>query len=297
MRKIIFLVLALLTLLVAGCGDPTPKEEAEQINQKFFVEGFQNVVDESHKKYMEIEKQYGKTREADKALSKSDVPKKIADFTNTVKNIEVKNKEVLPLKEKLYALVNNFNSMFIAIQNEDKAQLDACNNAVNKLGFDYKNELAKITTGKPLPVMNTPNGQLYAYIASDVYFAISDISTPATLGNSFISERPQGKFVVIKIIAYNNQKDAVTIDSNCFKLIDKNKREFSTSVPGMSAIQISGGHTKGFLSQVNPTMSLEAEYVFDIPANAKISDFTLQASGGMTGSKVDIPVRVAKTGY
>lgn len=298
MKKILLTILALLALLMAGCGGPTPKEEAEQINSKYFVDGFKNgIVAEADKTFNEILKKYGNSPEADTAFMQTDIPKKTVDFTNSVKNIEVKNKEVAPLKEKLYAVVNNYNSIFVAMQKGDGAQVQACIKASAKLGFDYKNELAKLTTGKGLPVMNTAKGQLYAYSASDVIFAISEISTPATLGNSFISERPQGKFVVLKIIAYNNQKDAVTIDSNCFKLVDKEKHEFSTSVPGMTAIQMSGGHAKGFLSQVNPTMSLEAEYVFDVPVNAKLSDFTLQARGGMTGDKVNIPVKVEKTGY
>ena len=61
--------------------------------------------------------------------------------------------------------------------------------------------------------MNTNIGQLYAYVASDVAFAITDINTAKSVGNEYFSKEAQGKFILVKIASFNNQKDAMVLMS------------------------------------------------------------------------------------
>lgn len=302
MKKLLLVLLTLFIVLsIAGCGGPSPKEEAKQFNETYYVQGFKNgIVSDIDKTVEEIYKKYGQTEEADKAFiqfAQSECSKKISQYLNTVTDAKIENKEVVQLKDKFIIVIKNYSSIFANIANND---MNATNNVIkerDKLVFDYKNEYSKITTGKGLPVFNTPIGQLYAEEASNVLFTITDVSESKTVGSGYFQESAQGKFIIVKVMVSNNQKDAITVDSNSFNLIDNQGRQFSTSVEGMTAVQISENHTKGFLTKLNPGMVIDSTFVYDVPTNLKISDFELEARGGMTGDKVKMPLAVRKTGY
>lgn len=230
-------------------------------------------------------------------VTESDIIKKVDSYLSTIKNVKIENKEIEPLKEKLIIVINNYSNVLNGIANNDMNAARSAYNQTNKCVFDYKNEYSKITTGKGLPVFNTPIGQLYAEEASNVLFTITDVSESKTVGSGYFQESAQGKFIIVKVMVSNNQKDAITVDSNSFNLIDNQGRQFSTSVEGMTAVQISENHTKGFLTKLNPGMVIDSTFVYDVPTNLKISDFELEARGGMTGDKVKMPLAVRKTGY
>lgn len=300
MKKLLLILLSLFTLLIfTGCGGPSPKEEAKQLNETYYVQGFKNgIIKDSNDAVNAIRSKYGQTADVDKILvTEYDFQKKLTAYSDTIKNVKIENKEIEPLKEKLIIVVNNHGNMLNSIANNDMNAARSAYNQINKCVFDYKNEYSKITTGKGLPVFNTPIGQLYAEEASNVLFTITDVSESKTVGSGYFQESAQGKFIIVKVMVSNNQKDAITVDSNSFNLIDNQGRQFSTSVEGMTAVQISENHTKGFLTKLNPGMVIDSTFVYDVPTNLKISDFELEARGGMTGDKVKMPLAVRKTGY
>lgn len=300
MKKLFLAIMAIfmLAISIAGCGT-SPKEEAEAFNEKYYTQAYKNGYQKEFRAALDNAiKQYGNTFEADTALTKSfPYNDKINAIINDINNAKIENKEVEPLKTSFIALLNVNKQICDLIAQGDYDSAQVTQKTYLQRKFDYNNEYSKLVTGQDLLVMNTKIGQLYAHKASDVVFAITDISEHQTLGNAYFAEQAQGKFIAVKVISFNNQKDAVTIDSNLFKLINNNKQEYSTSVEGTTAMNLSNGNAEGFLQRVNPGMSIEATYIFDVPANSKISDYKLQARGGMTGDEVTMPLAVEKTGY
>ena len=135
-------------------------------------------------------------------------------------------------------------------------------------------------------------GKVKGAISSDVGIAVIGVSEADSLGNQFVQKKPQGKFLIVEIAVTNNQKDAITVDANSFKLIDDKDREFTHSTEGQTAIQMSNRDAKGFLEKVNPGMTVKETIPFDVPKDA--TNFKLEAKGGMTGEKVMLPLQVQK---
>jgi len=127
-------------------------------------------------------------------------------------------------------------------------------------------------------------------ISSNVTISVKGFESQDTIGdNQFSTAKAQGVFKVVTINIINNQKDAITIDSNSFKLMDDQKREFSDSSEAQMALMSSSSGDKGFfLKQINPGMSIDGHVVFDVPKDAK--GFTLKARGGMTGKEIILKV-------
>ena len=144
------------------------------------------------------------------------------------------------------------------------------------------------------------NGVNYiAYNSSDVDIAITNIQTAQTIGtNPYLKKKAVGKFIIVDVFVNNNQKDAITVDSNSFKIIDNQKREFSHSIEGETALRMekrSGGDSaKGFLTKLNPGMGTTFSFVFDVPGNIDPNTSSLQATGGFAGSKILMPLKVQK---
>lgn len=299
MKKLLLVLLTLFIVLsIAGCGGPSPKEEAKQFNETYYVQGFENgLKNEVGESVNKAKEKYGYTEEAEKAFFTSGLSQKFKDSIEKIKQVKMENKEVEPLKNSLLKLEEAFILLFDLGEKNDIDGARKVIHNINKHIFDYENEYSKITTGKGLPVFNTPIGQLYAEEASNVLFTVTGVSEAKTVGSGYFQESAQGKFVIVKVMISNNQKDAITVDSNSFNLIDNQGRQFSTSVEGMAAVQISENHTKGFLTKLNPGMVIDSTFVYDVPTNLKISDFELEARGGMTGDKVKMPLAVRKTGY
>lgn len=299
MKKILLVLLSLFSVLIfTGCGGPSPKEEAKQFNETYYVQDFgKGLMAELHKTMDDAITKHGNSEEADKAIVASGITQKFKDSIEKIKQAKIENKEIESLKNKLVKLEETYIALLDIAEKNDVNNVDQALKNIDKSEFDYENEYSKITTGKGLPVFNTPIGQLYAEEASNVLFTITDVSEAKTVGSGYFQKAAQGKFIIVKVMISNNQKDAITVDSNSFVLIDSQSRKFSTSVEGMTAVQISENHTKGFLTKLNPGMVIDSTFVYDVPTNLKISDFELEARGGMTGDKVKMPLAVRKTGY
>lgn len=141
-------------------------------------------------------------------------------------------------------------------------------------------------------------GAVVGKVSSNVGIAIYKIEETNVLGgNPFMREKAMGKFIVVSLVVHNNQKDAVTVDNSCFKLVDKNGREYSYSSDGFMAIAVgNGGDTKGFLTELNPGIVTNFVIPYDVPANLDISQLSLKARGGMTGKDILLPLAVQLEG-
>ena len=133
-------------------------------------------------------------------------------------------------------------------------------------------------------------GKIKGGISSNVGIAVADVQTPNSIGGKYHQVTPQGKFVVVKIAVSNGQKDAITVDSNSFKLVDDQNREFSVSTEASTAIQMQNGDAKGFLTKMNPGIASMFTFPFDVPQN--VQGLKLKAKGGFAGKEIDLPLEV-----
>ena len=136
------------------------------------------------------------------------------------------------------------------------------------------------------------NGIEYrAYVSSNVIISILSINTTKNISTGFSNTQASGIFKIVKIGAVNNQKDAITLDINSFKLIDNQGREFSVSSEASTAIMMRGDEGF-FLKQINPGIGVSGLVAFEVPNDAQI--IKMRARGGMTGKPIDIPFRIDK---
>lgn len=305
MRKtVIANLLVVLCLLLSACGGPNHKEEAKNLYEKYYGDNgsFHTALAKAStqppKDWSKELLEWGRNNEK--------------QFNSIAKSIEAEKvqKENEQLKSDLKAISVHMANFFRVASLEIEAHLNKTrldpqteaelkearsNFKIRQFQYNYeiKNEYSKITTGKPIKVIGANNKNYIAYSASGVDIALTGIDTPKVIGNNpFSQAKPMGKFIVIEVVVKNNQKDAITVDSNCFKLIDNQKREYSVSVEAMTAIHMEKGNAKGFLTQLNPGMGTTFKFAFDVPADSHKSGFMLQARGGMSGGKVIMPMRI-----
>ncbi|MBK5347275.1 DUF4352 domain-containing protein [Bacillus sp. TH44] len=125
--------------------------------------------------------------------------------------------------------------------------------------------------------------------SSKVKIAVGSVESIDSVGGEYLKEKAQGVFKVVEISITNNQKDAITVDANSFKLMDNQDREFTYSTQAQTAYDIgNGGKSDFFLKQLNPGLSQTGKIIFDVPADAQ--GLVLKARGGMTGKEIKLKV-------
>lgn len=132
-------------------------------------------------------------------------------------------------------------------------------------------------------------GKVKGMTASNVGVAIAKIQEMPTIDTPFSRIKAQGIFKVIYVVATNNQKDAVTLDANSYKLIDDQGREYTHSVDGETALQMSERKTL-FLKSINPGITAGGWIAYDVPQGTNI--VSLQFRGGFSGDKRTLPFKV-----
>ncbi|EPZ0458558.1 TPA: DUF4352 domain-containing protein [Bacillus paranthracis] len=125
--------------------------------------------------------------------------------------------------------------------------------------------------------------------SSKVKIAVGSVESVDSVGGEYLKEKAQGVFKVVEVTVTNNQKDAITVDANSFKLVDNKDREFTYSTQAQTAFDVgNGGQSDFFLKQLNPGLSQTGKIIFDVPADAQ--GLVLKARGGMTGKEIKLKV-------
>lgn len=123
--------------------------------------------------------------------------------------------------------------------------------------------------------------------SSKVNIAVGSVETLESVGSDHINEKAQGVFKVVELTLTNNQKDAITLSSNSFKLVDNQDREFSPNSAAQIKLNVAnGGNSKFLLEKLNPGLSQTGKIVFDVPKDAQ--GLVLKARGGMTGKEITL---------
>lgn len=87
----------------------------------------------------------------------------------------------------------------------------------------------------------------------------------------------EGKFIAVEAKIVNNDKEARTIDTNMFKLVDSQNREFE--VYSKFELMTMLGDKYLFLESVNPGMSRSGIFVFEVPKD--VNEYSLKMYPGI----------------
>lgn len=119
---------------------------------------------------------------------------------------------------------------------------------------------------------------------------VNEKSNQPTAGNQYLSETAgSGNYLLLDITITNNGNEAVTVDSNNFKLI---RGETTFESDGTATIYINDESNSFFLNQLNPESTLSGIVAFDISEeSASDPSLQLEISGGLfSGDKALINI-------
>src|SRR3989338_9622438 len=112
----------------------------------------------------------------------------------------------------------------------------------------------------------------------DLAFTVLSVDKSKTLGNSFTQKTAQGMFYTVTVKIENKGNKTTTFDSSMAKIKDDQGREFERSIDGQTAKGLSQGHVDLFLQQIQPSLSVTGDLVFDLPEGLKNPVLTLKGS-------------------
>lgn len=114
-------------------------------------------------------------------------------------------------------------------------------------------------------------------------YKVAAVQDKATVGSQYANSSADGVYKIVSLVVRNNDKEARYADSNMFKLVDDQNREFGTSTEATTSYSISqGGKSDFFLKQINPSIEVGGVLIFDVPKDAK--GFKLEVSGSFGSS-------------
>ncbi|AJG73628.1 DUF4352 domain-containing protein (plasmid) [Bacillus thuringiensis] len=173
----------------------------------------------------------------------------------------------------------------ILIPTKDKEEKPKAKETTQQASTEVKEEPKKEEVKKEEPKKElSKEGE-----SSKVKIAVGSVESVDSVGGEYLNEKAQGVFKVVEISITNNQKDAITVDANSFKLMDNQDREFKYSTQAQTAYDIgNGGKSDFFLKQLNPGLTQTGKIIFDIPADAQ--GLVLKARGGMMGKEIKLKV-------
>ena len=115
------------------------------------------------------------------------------------------------------------------------------------------------------------------------------MTTAKTLGNSFTQKNAQGTFYVVTLKIENKGNKTATFDSSMGKVTDDKGREFERSIEGQTAKGMAQGNVDLFLQQIQPSLSVTGDLVFDLPSD--VSNPMLLVKGSLFGKGAKIKLQ------
>ncbi len=112
----------------------------------------------------------------------------------------------------------------------------------------------------------------------DLAFTVLGVNKSKTLGNSYSLKTAQGMFYTVTVKIENKGKKTTTFDASMAKIKDDQGREFERSIDGQTAKGLSQGQVDLFLQQIQPSLSVTGDLVFDLPEGLKNPVLTLKGS-------------------
>lgn len=305
------LAIILCALCLAGCGGGSgggsksggdPKKEVQAMHDKY--------VSEIEKTFRGLFLEMDNVKDLSPELA--ELAKKYkAEFEVIADKLENEkiSKEAEPYRNALKA----YNGYFVKMMDETIKECDyeaagmshdeferQKEKAIQEIGslsqkiYEAENEYSKAVKGKPALVMGVDGVNYLAFSSSKVDIAITKLKEEnGAIGtNPFLQQEPMGKFVLVEVYMKNNQKDAITVDGNSFKLVDSEGREYSSSPEGHVALAVENvSKSKGMMTRLNPNMGTSFTFVFDVPKDLSMFTTKFEAKGGVTGKPTLMPLR------
>lgn len=121
-------------------------------------------------------------------------------------------------------------------------------------------------------------------------YTVHSIELLDSVGNEYLSQDAQGKYLVVDLTVKNNGNEAVMVDSSFFTLKDGEKTFEADSEASMYANQDESGNSIGFfLENLNPDIEMQGKIVFDVSEEQANSETTqLQATTGAFGTESEV---------
>ncbi|MDA8369504.1 MAG: DUF4352 domain-containing protein [Nocardiopsaceae bacterium] len=106
-------------------------------------------------------------------------------------------------------------------------------------------------------------------------FTVTDVQTGVdSVGDEFLSETPQGQFVIVDVTVENVGDAAQMFDGSDQKLFDADGTEYANDTEAEIYLE----NSESFLEEINPGNKVEAQVVFDIPADVEPASIELHDS-------------------
>ncbi len=122
----------------------------------------------------------------------------------------------------------------------------------------------------------------------DLAFTVTNVETAKTLGNQFTKKDAQGTFYVVTLKIENKGNKTATFDSSMAKVTDDQGREFERSIEGQTAKGMAQGNVDLFLQQIQPSLSVTGDLVFDLPADMQNPMLVVKGSLFAKGAKIKL---------
>jgi hypothetical protein len=122
----------------------------------------------------------------------------------------------------------------------------------------------------------------------DLAFTVTGVEKAETLGNQFTKKDAQGTFYVVTMKIENKGNKTATFDSSMAKVIDDQGREFERSIEGQTAKGMDEGNVDLFLQQIQPSLSVTGDLVFDLPADMQNPMLVVKGSMFAKGAKIKL---------
>lgn len=115
----------------------------------------------------------------------------------------------------------------------------------------------------------------------DLVFTVKDAQMTTQLKSAFGDKK--GNWMVVTVAVKNESKEAVTIDSSFFKLLEADGTEYETDSDNLMYLD---SDQNFFLEKINPKLQSEGKVLFAVPAGLK--DLKLQVQTGVFGTETGV---------
>lgn len=122
----------------------------------------------------------------------------------------------------------------------------------------------------------------------DLAYTVTNVTTAKTLGNSYTAKNAQGTFYVVTVKIENKGNKTATFDSSVAKITDDKNREFERSIEGQTAKGMAQGSVGPFLQQIQPSLSVTGDIVFDLPSEISNPMLVVKGSLFSDGAKIKL---------
>lgn len=120
-----------------------------------------------------------------------------------------------------------------------------------------------------------------AFKVGDLVFTVDSAKMTTKLKSPLGSKK--GNWMVVAVKVENQSKEAVTIDSSFFKLLESDGAEYETDSDNLMYLD---AESNFFLEKINPKMSSSGKLLFAVPEGVK--NLKLQVATGIFGTETGV---------